>query len=102
MNKRVFAGAIRPSSPVIVISLLILIAAFALSTLGNAKGNVKTIIGAVFYVIAGLYSVMKNTLMLKLYIYGIQGLKSKITTCPLMRSSFFFNFNYNTLSCGVI
>ena len=48
-------GAIRPSSPVIVISLLILVVAFALSVVGNAKNNNKTIIGAVLYVIAGGY-----------------------------------------------
>ena len=46
-------GAIRRSSPVIVISLLIEIVAFALSTVGNAKNSTKTIVGAVLYVIAG-------------------------------------------------
>ncbi len=54
------AGAIRASSPVIVVSLLLLIAAFALSTMGNAKHNSKTVVGAVFYVIAGLRAILQS------------------------------------------
>ncbi|KAK2149392.1 hypothetical protein LSH36_454g02016 [Paralvinella palmiformis] len=45
--------AMRKASPVFVISLVLLIIAFTLSTLGNAKRDGKTISGAVFYIFSG-------------------------------------------------
>ncbi len=43
----------RRSSPVVVLSLLIMFVALGFSTVGNAKGDYKTLVGAVLYVIAG-------------------------------------------------
>ena len=48
------AGAMRRSSPVLVISLFILIGALACSTLGNSRRDFKTLIGAVLYVVGGI------------------------------------------------
>lgn len=48
------AGAIRKSAPVTMVALLVLLLALALATLGNAKQNNKTLIGAVFYVVSGM------------------------------------------------
>ncbi len=46
----------RPASPVVVVSLLILIVALGFSTLGNSKRDYKTLIGAVLYVVGGIYA----------------------------------------------
>ena len=51
-------GAIRKSSPVIVGSLLIQIIALALSTIGNTKKNVKTLIGAVLFISSGRNNIL--------------------------------------------
>ena len=48
------AGAMRPASPVVVVSLLILIVALGFSTVGNSKRDYKTLIGAVLYVVGGI------------------------------------------------
>ncbi len=47
------AGSIRKSSPVVVVSLLILIVALGFSTVGNTKRDTKTVYGAVLYVTGG-------------------------------------------------
>ena len=49
----VFTGAIRKSSPLMVSSLLLLIIALGLSTVGNTKRDGKTLIGAVVYIMSG-------------------------------------------------
>ena len=51
----IFPGAIRKASPIVVISLLILAMALGFSTVGNAKGDMKTLVGAVFYIFSGEY-----------------------------------------------
>ena len=50
-----FTGSMRRSSPVVVVSLLILIIALGFSTVGNTKRDVKTVFGAMLYVIGGKY-----------------------------------------------
>jgi hypothetical protein len=47
------AGAIRRATPIIVMSLFVMICALGFSTVGNNKNDVKTFIGAVLYVLAG-------------------------------------------------
>ena len=48
-------GSMRRSSPVIVLSLLVLMFALGTSTVGNSKRDNKTIFGAIQYVIGGEY-----------------------------------------------
>ena len=43
----------RKSSPIVVVSLLILMLAFGFSTVGNTKRDTKTVYGAVLYVTGG-------------------------------------------------
>ena len=43
----------RRSSPIVVVSLLILIVALGFSTVGNTKRDAKTVFGAMLYVIGG-------------------------------------------------
>ena len=48
-----FTGSMRKSSPIVVVSLLILMLAFGFSTVGNTKRDTKTVYGAVLYVTGG-------------------------------------------------
>lgn len=45
----------RKSSPVVVVSLFILILALGFSTVGNTKQDTKTVYGAVLYVTGGKF-----------------------------------------------
>ena len=45
----------RRSSPIVVVSLLILMVALGFSTVGNTKRDAKTVFGAMLYVIGGTY-----------------------------------------------
>ena len=47
------SGGIRKAAPLIVVGLLVLVLAVTFSTLGNAKTNAKTLVGAVMYIFSG-------------------------------------------------
>lgn len=48
-----YSGSIRRASPIIIAGLLLEFIAIALATIGNTKGDAKTIGGAVIYIFSG-------------------------------------------------
>lgn len=61
------SGSIRKSSPVIVLSLLVLITALGFATIGNNKKDSRTLVGAVLYIFAGGF-LFKTILLCKNFI----------------------------------
>ena len=47
------SGAMRKSSPLIVVGLGVLLLAFVFSTVGITKNNKLTVVGAIMYAVAG-------------------------------------------------
>ena len=64
MKKRIalVSGSMRRSSPVVVVSLFILIVALGFSTVGNTKRDAKTVFGAMLYVVGGRSTTLVSVL----------------------------------------
>ena len=54
------SGAMRKSSPLIVVGLGVLLLAFVFSTVGITKNNKLTVVGAIMYAIAGEQEILHH------------------------------------------